>query len=137
MLVSVKARSIGMVMRNTWRGVGSTFYLYWDTLTILRLRMYMYQKLFCVYDPSSPDSITSLTFPCHSCCQSPLSRRSSHWFTPGRLTPRLHSPCLANPIESCVTATLPGNSLEWLFVLSLGQQKTSTNGEEKGRLAKR
>lgn len=57
--------------------------------------------------------------------------------TPGRLTPRLHSTCLANPIESSVTATLPGNPLEWLFVLSLGQQTTSTNGEENGRLAKR
>lgn len=65
-----------MVMRNEKDGVGSTFYLYWDTLTILLMRMYMYQKRLYVYDSPSLDAITSLTFLCHSCCQSPLSRCS-------------------------------------------------------------
>lgn len=96
MLVSVKARSIGMVMRNAhnaWpRGMSICI---GTLLTILRLRMHMYQKLFLRLRPalSSSGAITSLTFSCHSCCRSPLSsppsRRSStlrHVNTPRKLT---------------------------------------------------
>lgn len=64
----------------------------------------MYQKLFCVYDSSSLDAITSLTFLCYSCRQSPLSRCSLHsvdsprgcvrlaWQIPSKAPSRVHSP---------------------------------------------
>lgn len=45
------------------RGVGSTFYLYWDTLTILLLRMYMYQNSFAFTTRPRPTQSHPSRFP--------------------------------------------------------------------------